>query len=141
MINVIFDTNILVGSLLSSSGANRKCLLVAFGNPDLFNVCYSSQIMSEYEDVLSRNIITSAGLSSNAAELLDIIHTYGEEVVPKFLPAVVYPDYKDKPFLEASVYVDGILITNNLKDFPFAGVNVCAPQHFINWWNAQGGTC
>ncbi len=137
MVNVVLDTNVLVASLLTSKGANRQCLRTIFEYDDTFNVCYSSQMIDEYEDVLSRPVITSLGLSDNARELISIVRTFGEQVVPKFLPALVYPDHKDKPFLEAAVYVDGVLVTNNLKDFPFVGVNICGPQEFLDWWQEQ----
>ena len=134
MVNVVLDTNVLAAALLTSNGVNRECLTTVFGNPEAFNVCYSSQIMDEYEDVLNRPVITSMGLSDNARELIAVIREFGEQIIPKFLPALVNPDHKDKPFLEAVVYVDGVLITNNLKDFPFVGANICAPQQFMDWY-------
>ena len=93
--------------------------------------------MDEYEDVLSRPIIRQADLSNEAKRLLDVFRDFGYEIVPKFLPAIVYPDIKDRPFLEACVYVDGVLITNNLKDFPFVGVNILAPKEFLEWKDTQ----
>ena len=111
--------------------------MTVFDNPQIFNVCYSSQIMNEYEDVLARPVITSLGLSDNSRELLDIFTDFAEQIIPKFLPALIYSDHKDKPFLEAVIYVDGILITNNLKDFPFVGANICAPQKFMDWYNSN----
>ena len=137
MINIVFDTNVLVASLLKQNGVNQQCLLSVFSNLDIFNVCFSSQIMDEYEDVLSRPIIRQADLSNEAKRLLDVFRDFGYEIVPKFLPAIVYPDIKDRPFLEACVYVDGVLITNNLKDFPFVGVNILAPEEFLEWKDMQ----
>lgn len=93
--------------------------------------------MDEYEDVLARPVITSVGLSEDASELIELLRDFGSQVIPKFLPALVYPDHKDKPFLEAVVYVGGILITNNLKDFPFVGAKICAPQQFLDWWKNE----
>ena len=40
---------------------------------------------------------------------------------------------KDKPFLEAAVYVSGVLVTNNVRDFPFAGVRILRAGEFLTF--------
>lgn len=137
MIDVVFDTNVLVAALLKPSGSNRQAMRTVFANPQAFRICYSSQIMAEYEDVLSRPAITMRGIHEEAQALLGLIRQVGTEVVPKRVPAVVYPDEDDRPFLEAVVYVGGILLTNNLSDFPFAGVSILAPEEFLSWWESR----
>lgn len=137
MINVVFDTNVLVGALIKGAGPNRRVLREALANPSSFRICYSSQIMAEYEDVLSRPVITARGLQEEARGLLQLVRRVGLEVVPKPVYAVVYPDLDDRPFLEAAVYVDGALITNNLKDFPFLGVTILGPDEFLAWLNQR----
>lgn len=138
MVRVVLDTNVLVAALIKKGGPNRKVLSILFKNLGLFELCYSSQMMAEYEDVLSRPIVTGRGLGPNAERLLLLLQRTGSEVVPKSVPSVVYPDPDDRPFLEAAVHVDGILITNNMKHYPFLGVNVLGPEEFLEWWNARG---
>lgn len=133
MLNIILDTNVLVATLLKPTGPNARLLRILLSNRSLFQIYFSSQMFAEYEDVLSRPIITARGLSNEAQGLLEIIHEVGEEIIPKHVPALVYPDRDDKPFLEAAVYVEGCLITNNLKDFPFTGVTVIGPDDFLQW--------
>lgn len=58
---------------------------------------------------------------SFAEALLDVFETFSNEIVLKFVPAIVYSDYDDKPFLETAIYTDGFLVTNNIRDFPSAG--------------------
>lgn len=138
MVSVVLDTNILVASLLKPSGSNRDALRIIIGNPRAFEICYSSQMMAEYEDVLARPVITGRGLGENADRLLRLMRRVGKEIVPKRVPALVYPDPDDRPFLEAAAYVDGILLTNNLKDYPFIGVTILAPEEFVDWWRGRG---
>lgn len=128
----------LAASLLKREGPNRDVLRIVFGLPESFQVYYSSQIIAEYEDVLSRPFITGRGLAREASIVLEVIRGAGIEVIPKIVPAVVYPDPDDRSFLEAAVYVGGILITNNLKDYPFLGVNIVGPEEFVAWWGSRG---
>jgi putative PIN family toxin of toxin-antitoxin system len=138
MINVILDTNVLMAALIKRDGPNRQALRKIL-NPVLpFKICYSSQIVDEYVDVLHRAPIVSRGLVPEAEALLQLVLDEGEQIVPKYIPAIVYPDEKDRPFLEAAVYVDAILLTNNLRDFPFLGVHTIAPEEFLDWCFSVG---
>lgn len=133
MINVIIDTNVLMAALIKKSGSNRATLRKVLDPRGPFRICYSSQISDEYTEVLHRYPISSRGLVPEAEALFRLILDVGDQIVPKFIPAIVYPDDKDRPFLEAAVYAKVILLTNNLRDFPFIGVNIVAPEEFLAW--------
>ena len=133
MINVVLDTNILMASLIKKSGSNRAALRKELDPKSPLCICNSSSMADEYLEVLHRYPISSRGLVSEAEALFKLILDAGEQIIPKFIPAIVYPDDQDRPFLEAAVYVDAILLTNNLRDFPFLGVNVIAPEDFLSW--------
>ena len=133
MIDVVLDTNVLVAALLSPDGEHARVLMRLLERPDAYNLVVSSQIMEEYRDVLGRSIVTLRGLKPEADALLDLVEEVAEEVVPKSIPALVYPDVKDKPFLEAAVYVGGVLVTNNVRDFPFAGVRILKAGEFLRF--------
>lgn len=133
MIDVVFDTNVLVGALLKGDGSCRRAMRAVLAEPQTFSVCYSSQIMAEYEDVMSRPVITARGLQDEARALLALIRRVGHEVVPTPVRGVVYPDVDDRPFLELAVYVRGALVTCNLRDFPFLGVVILGPDEFLGW--------
>ena len=137
MVNVV-DTNVLMASLLKPSGPNRRALRKIIDPTTPLRICYSSQMMDEYEDVLHRFSISSRGIVQPAEALLGLVADTGEEIVPKFAPAIVYPDEKDRPFLEAAVYANAVLLTNNLKDFPFLGVTVIGPEDFLGWCEQMG---
>lgn len=133
MINVIIDTNVLMAALIKKSGSNRATLRKVLDSRGPFRICYSSQISDEYAEVLHRYPISSRGLVPGAEALFRLILDVGDQIVPKFIPAIVYPDDKDRPFLEAAVYTKAILLTNILRDFPFIGVNIVAPEEFLAW--------
>ena len=137
MIHVVFDTNVLVASLLKGDGPNREVMRRVLSEPDAFGICYSSQMMAEYEDVLSRPIVTTRGLQDEARALIALLQRIGAEVVPKPVYALVYPELDDRPFLETAVYVNGAQVTNNLRDYPFAGVTVLAPEEFLGWLDTR----
>ena len=139
MIGIVFDTNVLVGALLKGDGPNRRAMRATLSDPSSFQIAYSSQIMAEYEDVLLRPIITARGLQDEARALLELIRRVGCEVVPKPVYALVYPDLDDRPFLETAVYVEGALVTNNLKDYAFLGVTILGPDEFLEWLDSRSG--
>ena len=136
MIGIVLDTNVLVAALLKPDGDHARALMEILERPDAFRLVASSQIVEEYRDVLGRSVITLRGLKPEADALLDLVCQVSEEVVPKAIPALVYPDAKDKPFLEAAVYAGGVLITNNVRDYPFAGVRILQVGEFLRFLEA-----
>lgn len=138
MIDIVLDTNVLVATLLTPEGEHAQELMTVLKNPQAFNLVISSQIMDEYRDVLGRSLITLRGLKEEADALLELVESVAEEVVPKAVPALVYPDEKDKPFLEAAVYVDGVLVSNNTKDYPFIGVRIMKAGEFLRFAQSMG---
>lgn len=133
MIDVVLDTNVLVATLLAPKGVHAQCLVKIIDNPQAFNLVVSSQVLDEYRDVLGRSIITLRGLGDEAYALFELISDTAEQIVPKAIPALVYPDDKDKPFLEAAVYTNGLLISNNTKDYPFVGVRIMKAGDFLRF--------
>lgn len=138
MINVVLDTNVLMAAPIKKDGVNRAALRKVIDSSGIFRICYSSQMADEYVEALRRHPISSRGLTSEADALLALVLDVGEQIVPKFIPTIVYPDDRDRPFLEAAVYANAILLTNNLRDFPFLGVKVVAPGEFLDWCNHSG---
>jgi len=138
MIYVVVDTNVFMAALIKKGGPNRAALRKALDPRSPFRVCYSSQMFDEHEEVLARYPISSRGLTSEAEALLRLIADVGDQIVPKFIPAIVYPDEKDRPFLEATVYAEAILLTNNLRDYPYLGITAIAPEEFLSWCEESG---
>ena len=138
MIDLVVDTNILVATLISPQGDHARMLMTVLRNPGAFNLVVSSQIIDEYRDVCGRSVITLRGLKQEADALIALIESVAEEVVPRAISALVYPDEKDKPFLEAAVYVRGVLVSNNTRDYPFTGVRIMKAGEFIRFAESKG---
>ena len=58
MIDVVLDTNVLVAPLISPDGEHARVLMRLLERPDAYNLVVSSQIIGEYQDVLSRSVVT-----------------------------------------------------------------------------------
>ena len=136
MIPVVLDTNVLVASLLRPDGDHARLLLYLMEHLQGYEIVVSPQIVDEYRDVLRRPFITLRGLADEAQALLGLVLSVAVEVVPRAIPQLVYPDVKDKPFLEAAVYAEGLLITNNIRDFPFTGVRILRAGEFLRFAGA-----
>ena len=138
MVDIVLDTNVLYAAVLDKHGVNRRCIKLLSENLKDFRLCFSSQMFDEYTDIFKNPIISARGVTRQVERLLSWISKSGEEIVPKYMPAIVYPDEKDRRFLEAAVYADAILITNNLKHYPFLGVRIMGPESFLAWCETKG---
>ena len=114
----VIDTNVLVSALLSSNddAATVRVFEMVFSG-EIIPV-YSSSIVKEYGDVLSRR---KFGFSEDlVGYLLSSIEKYGVLVTPS-PSGMILPDMKDLPFYEVVLEKreDGaFLVTGNIKHFP-----------------------
>ena len=131
MVSIVLDTNVLVASILKPNGEYSRALGFILSNLDKFNIVVSSQVRDEYVEVLSRRFITLRGLSKVAFSMLKIIDDVAVEVVPKSLAHVPLPDIDDKPFIELTAYTNSIIITNNIKDYPFIDIKALRAGEFL----------
>ncbi len=131
MVSIVLDTNVLVASILKPNGEYSRALGFILSNLDKFNIVVSSQVRDEYVEVLSRRFITLRGLSKVAFSMLKIIDDVAVEVVPKSLAHVPLPDIDDKPFIELTAYTNSIIITNNIKDYPFIDIKALCAGEFL----------
>ena len=113
MVRAVIDTNVLVSSLLSPSGAPGKVFdHVLNGNVAM---CYDANIMSEYREVLNR---PKFRFNSRAVDqVLDFTVQSGVSVVPAPL-SVAFTDEDDKVFYEVAVHAKGYLVTGNAQHYP-----------------------
>ncbi|MGC8552883.1 MAG: PIN domain-containing protein [Phycisphaerae bacterium] len=97
-----------------------------------YSVCYTGQLMDQYEVVLRR---AAFGFNPHdVAALLDEIQAEGELFAPA-PTAIALPDMNVVPFLEAAIAAHAdYLITGNLQHFPAAarrGIEVVSPAQFL----------
>lgn len=138
MLNVVVDTNVLFSALNNPDGTSALALDAVFSRPDLFRVCYTCHMMDEYQDVLHRRKLLARVSGAVVDGLLELVAEAGDECLSRPLDWIVFPDRADKPFLEAALYCNALLLTGNLRDFPFGDVKALTPDEFLTWLNASG---
>jgi putative PIN family toxin of toxin-antitoxin system len=129
MIYVVIDTNVLVSALISKNPESATIKVMRHLFACDFIPLINDDIISEYEDVLSR---AKFNLSSDVvSDLLSIFRLFGEEVERTRYNEKM-PDEDDRAFYEVSLSVDGsFLVTGNLKHFPITP-RVVTPAEFLN---------
>ena len=124
----VVDTNVLVSALLSGNETAATVQIVANLIAGKIIPVYSTEIMQESREVLSRpKFKFSAEMISY---LLSAIDKYGILVEPASMD-IVLPDMKDLPFYEVVMEKrsdNAYLVTGNLKHFPKEPFIVTARQ-------------
>ncbi len=111
---VVFDTNILVSALLSTSGSEAKT--VSLWHSQVISAVVSAEILTEYHHVLHRQRLR---IDPAAIRLFLAPFLKPEFRVVPTRRLSVSPDEKDNRFLEcAEASSADYLITGNLKHFP-----------------------
>jgi len=132
MIKVVIDTNIIVSTAKSLKGESSKIMnLVTNGE---IKMHYSSDILAEYEEVLSREEI---GITSEVQkEILEGIEERGIKIVPK-ISTIPMPDEDDRIFYDAAKEADATVVTYNIKDFPKTPEKpyIVTPGDYLSEWN------
>jgi len=114
MFRVVLDTNILVAALLYPLGKPAKTL--AFCISKKAEICYNSQIMWEYEDVLFR-----PRFKFDIEEIKNTLLTEFKKVglIIEPTPSTIYmPHESDRIFYDTAKVGDAMLITGNRKHYP-----------------------
>ena len=124
----VIDTNVLVSALLSSHADAATVQIIGRLIGGEIIPVYSSEIMQEYHEVLSRKKFKFEQKMINY--ILSVIEKYGVLVNPS-ATGVTLPDMKDLPFYEVVMEKredDAYLVTGNLKHFPAEPFIVTARQ-------------
>lgn len=114
----VIDTNVLVSALLSSNNDAATVQVVAKIISGEITPVFSTEILKEYREVLSRKKFNFSYESVDY--LLYAIERYGILVNPSPINEIL-PDMKDLPFYEVVMEKrnDGTyLVTGNIKHFP-----------------------
>lgn len=114
----VIDTNVLVSALLSKNGSAATVRVMIELLSGRITPVYSSEIISEYREVLSRK---KFGFPSGQVNyLLSAIEKFGILVDPA-PTGMILPDMKDLPFYEVVMEKrpdNAYLVTGNQKHFP-----------------------
>ncbi len=124
----VIDTNVLVSALLSGNETAATVQIVANLIAGKIIPVYSTEILQEYREVLSRPKFKFS--VEMISYLLSAIDKYGILVEPASMD-IVLPDMKDLPFYEVVMEKrsdNAYLVTGNLKHFPKEPFIVTARQ-------------
>ena len=125
----VIDTNVLVSALLSSHSDSATVLLIGKMISGEIIPVYSADIMSEYQEVLSRRKFKFD--KSMVDYLLSAVCRFGLAIEASPTGEVL-PDMKDLPFYEVVVEKrrtdEAYLVTGNIKHFPKAAFIVTANE-------------
>jgi len=113
MINAVLDTNVLVSGLLTERG-NSVLIIDAFKEKQ-FNLIYSSEIITEYYDVLYRDKLGLPVVDID--ELLEQIMNTGCPITPAFSD-ISLTDEDDRIFYDTAKAANAYLVTGNIKHYP-----------------------
>ena len=115
----VFDTNVLVASLLTKHPDSPTALVVDAISEEKLIPLYNEEILEEYDDVLHR---AKFPFSNDAIQnIMQMIRQFGLAVSPSPTGEIL-PDMDDLVFYEVVMEKrksdDAYLVTGNLKHFP-----------------------
>lgn len=122
MIYAVLDTNVLVSALLSKSSESTISRLINAVIEGRIKTMYSSEIIEEYRDVLSRDKFHFPNDLQNA--LINYILRNGINSERVHFDELM-PDEDDRVFYEVTLSRDdAFLVTGNTKHFPISPIVV-----------------
>lgn len=119
MIFAVFDTNVLIASLLSKHPDSATVQVVDAITANQIIPLYNYDILAEYDEVLRREKFRFS--EERIKQTLAVIQEYGVSVGTPTLTGEVLPDEDDLVFYEVVMEKrddDAYLITGNIKHFP-----------------------
>ena len=118
MIYAVIDTNVFVAALLTKNDDSATVKVYKAIADGLITSLYHKDILTEYEEVLSRPKFKFSEKRINA--VLDMIVKYGIEVFPKPTGEILV-DMDDLSFYEVAMErrdEDSYVVTGNQKHYP-----------------------
>ena len=119
MIFAVFDTNVLIASLLSKHSDSATVQVVNAITTSKIIPLYNYEILAEYDEVLHREKFRFSG--ERIKQVLSVIQAFGVNVGTPTSTGEVLPDEDDLVFYEVVMEKrsdDAYLITGNVKHFP-----------------------
>ena len=133
---VVYDTNVVVSSFLSSHGAPAK-VIKAWKN-EIVDVVVSEAILSEYRKVLSYQRIQKLHRMTDQ-EIEDVINNFRKfayVVMPKKTITVIEEDPDDNKFLECAEEGEALYVVSGDQDLlkigQYSGIQILTPSIFLS---------
>ena len=130
---VVIDTNVLVSALWSKCGKSAQILTLILN--DLLIPCVCSEIIQEYQDVLSRPHLVFHFNEARVEEIIGKIMADALSVVVK-PSSVPFIDESDRVFYDVAIACSAYLITGNAKHFPHEPF-ILPPSQFLSLLDGQ----
>lgn len=116
-IYAVIDTNVLVSSLFSSSGASNPRKVIEAVFQGWITPLYNDEIIEEYRDVLSRDKFRFSPVDID--NLISFFTRFGRDTARSKVETESFPDSDDIVFFEVTMsVVNAYLVTGNIKHFP-----------------------
>jgi len=132
MKKVVLDTNIIISAFLSPTGKPAAILLSVLRQE--LEIQYNTEIIVEYEQVLSREKFSEKIRFADAQAFLERLRDFGANVVaPR--SKVDIPDETDRKFYDTAKAANAILVTGNKKHYPDDEI-IQTPAEFFALWNS-----
>ena len=132
MHNVVIDTNVIISAAITSSGNSAKIVNLALDKT--IQLYYSTRIIDEYEEVLSRTEFCFCPEKINT--FLFGIEKNGILIFPP-ISDIPLKDESDRVFYDTAKESRSILISGNTKHFPDESF-IMTPSEFIVLLNTYG---
>lgn len=137
--DIVLDTNILLAGLRSCNGSSHKLLeLIRNGHPAV-RYHLSASVVLEYEEILTRELVSSTYSSDEISSFLDDFVANGirHASITSLRPVSIDPD--DDALIELAVTAAAdTFITFNTRHLKFAyahGINLLTPGGFLRKLN------
>jgi len=128
---VVLDTNVIISAAISRLGNPAKIIeLVSDG---IITMYYSAEMLSEYEEVLSRERFGFSPEKQNAT--IDLISETGILIAPE-QSIIQILDMDDIIFYDAAKSANAILVTGNIKHYPDDDL-IMTPAEFLVSMNEE----
>ena len=126
---VVLDTNIIISAAISGKGNPAKIMkMVSEGK---LQMCYNTEILSEYSDVLFREKF-SLPIEKQNALIRKIIEMGTVTNAP--ISTATMTDESDRIFYDTAKDIGAVLITGNIKHYPVEDF-IVTPAMFLATWD------
>ena len=133
MKKVVLDTNVIVSAFLSPTGKPAALLLSVLQQE--LEIQYNTEIMIEYEQVLSRKKFSEKIRQEDVKAFLERLRDLGTNIIISRSTVAIH-DETDRKFYDAAKTANAVLITGNKKHYPEEEF-IQDPAEFLSTWKSD----
>jgi putative PIN family toxin of toxin-antitoxin system len=134
MIRIVLDTNVIVSALVFGGVPRAVLQFAEAGHCELF---YSQAIQNEVRRILVEKF---GWPPDRLLEVLPVVWTMGELVVPRIPVCAVADDPDDDRVLECALAADASLVVSGDRHLlvlrSYKSISIVTPRQFLETWRA-----